>query len=218
MEFITDNGKIDAAKALYQISQTQNRKTSNFEFDDDSDATALLMEFYRQQMRHDEKDSEVLRSYAQKVIGWMKSNKPCLLLLGRVGCGKTTMLEAICRMIGYIYYSNISYERRGFQWDTAFQVEKWAQNDLERYESFKQCEWVAIDDIGAESTEVSNYGNIIYPIRDVLFYRYEHNKITIISTNLLPKDLTAKYGERIGDRLAEMSYVITINEPSYRIR
>jgi len=176
------------------------------------------MEFYRHQMRHDEKDSEVLRNYANRVVEWMKSDKPCLLLLGDVGCGKTTMLEAICRMIGYIYYSNISFERKGFQWDSAYQIEKWARNDTERYESFKQCEWAAIDDIGLESTEVNNYGNIIYPVRDILHYRYEHRLTTIISTNLLPKDLTAKYGTRIGDRLAEMSCVIKFNEPSYRIQ
>lgn len=146
----------------------------------------------------------------------MQSNRRCLFLMGGVGCGKTTMLNAICKMIGYVYYSNISYERKGFQWETAYKVAEWAQTDRDRYENFKDCGWAAIDDIGQESTEINNYGNIIYPVRDIILHRYEHDKITIISTNLLPKDLTAKYGERVGDRLAEMSFIITFNEQSYR--
>lgn len=168
------------------------------------------------QMRGIEDDSRKLNGYISKVMDWMQSNRRCLFLMGGVGCGKTTMLNAICKMIGYVYYSNISYERKGFQWETAYKVAEWAQTDRDRYENFKDCGWAAIDDIGQESTEINNYGNIIYPVRDIILHRYEHDKITIISTNLLPKDLTAKYGERVGDRLAEMSFIITFNEQSYR--
>ena len=188
----------------------------NFEFDNWDDAQELLLEFYRREMQHIEKDTAILKEYIAKVVEWMKSDKRCLLLMGGVGCGKTTMLNAICRMMNYLHYSDISYERKGFQWETAYMITNWIQGDKERYESFKQCEWAAIDDIGQEAVEVSNYGTITYPIRDILLHRYERDLITILSTNCLPKDLTAKYGVRVGDRLAETSFFIVFNEKSYR--
>lgn len=169
------------------------------------------------EMGHQEKDNSVLHEYAKAVIQWMtEGDKCCLLLVGDVGCGKTTMLNAICRMVNDLYYSNISYERRGFQWESSFVLSSWAQTNTERYEEFKRREWVAIDDFGQEAVECMSYGNIIYPIRDILLHRYDNNLITILTTNLPPKAITEKYGRRIGDRLAEMANIIKFNEKSYR--
>ena len=50
----------------------------------------------------------------------------------------------------------------------------------------------------------------------MLLYRYENRLLTIASTNFRPKDLTEFYGERVGDRLAEMAHIIKFNETSYR--
>lgn len=173
--------------------------------------------FYREEIRKEEREPAILKEHIEQVIDWaMNTQKNCLMLFGGVGCGKTTMLNAFCRMIQQLYYSNISYERRGFQWETAQMVSNWAINDANRFEDFKSCEWAAIDDVGTEASEISNYGNIIYPIRDILMYRYEHDLVTIISTNLTPKLLTEKYGTRVGDRLAEMMQIVQFNETSYR--
>ena len=177
----------------------------------------LLLEFYRREMKHNEQDMNVLMSYIRQVIDWaMNPQKNCLMLMGGVGCGKTTMLNAFCRMTNRLYYSNISYERRGFQWESAYVLNEWARTNKDRYEEFKKCEWAAIDDLGLEATEVSDYGTILYPIRDILLHRYEHGLLTLVSTNYLPNALTEKYGTRIGDRLAEMMQIITFKESSYR--
>lgn len=193
----------------------------NFEFNDNEEAAALLLEFYRRELRRDELNTEALRAYCNEVIGYLTGDKRFLLMRGNVGCGKTTMLNAICKMIGRLYYSNISgtgteLDRRAFQWDNAYAITEWAKNDRSRYEDFKRCEWAAIDDIGQEAAEVSNYGTIIYPVRDILLYRYENDLVTILTTNCTPKTLTEVYGQRVGDRLAEVTHVMKFNENSYR--
>ena len=193
----------------------------NFEFNDNEEAAALLLEFYRRELRRDELNTEALRAYCDEVIGYLTGDKRFLLMRGNVGCGKTTMLNAICRMIGVLHYSNISgtgtaLDRRAFQWENAYTITEWAKNDRSRYEDFKRCEWAAIDDIGQEAAEVSNYGTIIYPVRDILLYRYENDLVTILTTNCTPKTLTEVYGQRVGDRLAEVTHVMKFNENSYR--
>lgn len=218
MEFINqDNGKIAVGKALYQTLQTQNPKISSFDYDSKEDAEMLLIEYYRREMRKQEQNTDILKEHISQVIDWaMNPQKSCLMLAGGVGCGKTTMLNAFCRMTNYLYYSNISFERKGFQWETSNTIAGWVRDNKSRYEEFMQCEWAAIDDLGLEPTEVSDYGTILYPIRDILLYRYEHNLLTIVSTNYIPHELTEKYGTRIGDRLAEMMQVVLFKEKSYR--
>lgn len=195
----------------------QSPKIGSFDYDSKEDAEMLLLEFYRREMRKTELDNAILMQHISQVIDWaMNPQKNCLMLTGGVGCGKTTMLNAFCRMTNYLYYSNISYERRGFQWESSFTIAEWAHTNKERYEDFKRCEWAAIDDLGLEPKEVSDYGTILYPIRDILFHRYDKGLLTIISTNCLPKELTEKYGTRIGDRLAEMMQIVKFDEDSYR--
>ena len=197
------------------------KRTCNFDFSNGFDAEKLLAEFYSWELTRDVLDVEVLNNYCKEVVKYMVGNKPFLIITGDTGCGKTTMLNAICKMIGYLYYSNVSgtgteLDRRAFQWDDAYTIADWAVNDRSRYGVFMQCEWAAIDDMGQEPAEVSNYGTIIYPIRDILLYRYEHNLVTVITTNKTPKDLTEYYGPRVGDRLAEVSQVLLMKETSYR--
>lgn len=218
MEFINqDNGKIAVGKLLHQVENPYQRTIGSFDFDSREDAIELLTWYYRKEVGQQERDTMKLKEHIEQVIDWaMNPEKNCLMLQGGVGCGKTTMLNAFCKMIQKLYYSNISYERRGFQWETADMITQWAKDNAGRYEEFKVCEWAAIDDIGTEPNEITDYGNIIYPIRDILMYRYEHDLVTIISTNLTPKLLTEKYGTRIGDRLAEMMQIVKFDEESYR--
>lgn len=218
MEFVNqENGKIAAGKLLHQIENQSQKQICPFDFEDRTDAIELLTLFYRKEIKGQERDADLLKEHIGQVIDWaMKTDKTCLMLYGGVGSGKTTMLSAFCRMIQQLYYSNVSYERKGFQWENAMTISNWSVNNPNRYEEFKRCEWAAIDDIGTEPSEVSSYGNILYPIKDIIMYRYENDLITIISTNLTPKLLTEKYGARIGDRLAEMMQIIRFNETSYR--
>lgn len=75
---------------------------------------------------------------------------------------------------------------------------------------------LAIDDLGIEERDVHSYGNVMSPIVELLTYRYDKQLFTIISTNLTPPEIRAKYGDRIADRLNEMMVKIVFAAPSYR--
>lgn len=67
-----------------------------------------------------------------------------------------------------------------------------------------------------EPIEVMDYGNISYPLIDLLTQRYELQQFTIITTNLTGQAIREKYGDRIADRLNEMMEKVGFTNPSYR--
>ena len=75
---------------------------------------------------------------------------------------------------------------------------------------------LAIDDLGTEPVEVLDYGNVLYPIVDLLTRRYDRQLFTVITTNLTSEEIRAKYGERIADRLNEMMTKIVFRDSSFR--
>lgn len=68
---------------------------------------------------------------------------------------------------------------------------------------------LAIDDLGTEPVEVMDYGNIITPVINLLTKRYEAHLFTIVTTNLDPKEIHKRYGDRIADRL-NVSFPVTM--------
>ena len=72
-----------------------------------------------------------------------------------------------------------------------------------------QNEMLAIDDLDTEPVEVMDYGNIITPVINLLTKRYEAHLFTIVTTNLYPKEIHKRYGDRIADRL-NVSFPVTM--------
>lgn len=56
----------------------------------------------------------------------------------------------------------------------------------------------------------------ISPFVDTIYYRYDRQKFTIMTSNLSAEDLADKYGERIADRFTEMFDRIAFENYSYR--
>ena len=75
---------------------------------------------------------------------------------------------------------------------------------------------LGIDDLGTEPAEVQDYGNIMYPIKELLTMRYDAQLFTVFTTNLEPKDIRQRYDNRIADRLNEMMVKIVYNNKTYR--
>lgn len=200
-----------------------SRRTFSFEFSSDDDVIYDLKNYVRAQIRGQEKDSAVLHDYCTRIVKWFtEGKKDGLYIVGEIGCGKTTLLNATCKLMSDLYYTNVTgtgdpmKDRHGFQWDKAERVASWAQNDTARYDEFMQAEWIAIDDIGREEANVMSYGNKLHPIADLLDYRYEMRLITIITTNIMPSNIKDVYGPRVADRLAEMMDILHVKETTYR--
>lgn len=99
----------------------------------------------------------------------------------------------------------------------ALQIAQLCKTNHTKYLELVQDDMLAIDDLGTEPVEVMDYGNIITPIIDLLTKRYEAQLFTIVTTNLDPKDIRKRYGDRIADRLNEMMEKIVYRNPTYRM-
>ena len=90
------------------------------------------------------------------------------------------------------------------------------EEDYNTFLDVSRCPLLGIDDLGTEPLVIMDYGNEKTPIVDLLSMRYENRLFTIVTTNLTPKQIRERYGERIADRFNEMMEVVIFKNPSYR--
>lgn len=82
------------------------------------------------------------------------------------------------------------------------------------YKFLRNVEVLCIDNLGTESRESMNYGDII---TDIIMYRYQEQFCTISTSNLSANEISGYYDERFADRLREMAHIINFgNEKSFR--
>lgn len=96
------------------------------------------------------------------------------------------------------------------------QIAQFRKTDYNRFLYLTQTDLLGIDDLGTEPAEVQDYGNIMYPIKELLTIRYDAQLFTVFTTNLEPKDIRQRYDNRIADRLNEMMVKIVYNNKTYR--
>ena len=149
------------------------------------------------------------------VAEWMTGSRltTSLLLQGTPGSGKTSLMNALYSLYRF-YYSSSTYRCTAKMINDNYQ----SKLDKERsfYDEFKKADYLFLDDLGTEPDKFKDYGVDYTPIPELLYERYEKQRITVISTNLPDSKLTARYGKRIMDRFAEMCQKIIFIAPSYR--
>jgi DNA replication protein DnaC len=161
--------------------------------------------------------SEQLLDNIKAVACWLNNTatKPGLLITGGVGCGKSTIMNAIYRVI-----KRYVKQAGGFSEDIkaikAQNITSVFADDITK-SHYYYAKWLFIDDLGCDSPVVNNYGTKTTPMSDLLCERYEKQLPTIITTNLSSEDILKIYGERIVDRLNEMCNKIIYKNKSYRI-
>lgn len=138
-----------------------------------------------------------------------------VMMCGVCGNGKTTLLRAFQSILNYIVDNGYYEERKGFPIVDAKDIAQ-CSHDYKLFESYKKLEMLAVEDIGREAAEVLDYGNVLNPLVDLMEYRYNEQLFTVITTNLTPKEMRSKYGDRIADRFNEMLKVIIFENGSYR--
>lgn len=161
------------------------------------------------------------REHIEKAAKWI-TDPGCkfgLLLMGVPGNGKTTMMQAIARLIAFVTEETDGYSRRqAVRTITAKEIARLcAKTDSgSDYDSLFREKMLGIDELGEEPKEVMSYGMIYTPLVDILSERYTRQQFTIVTTNLDKDLLNAKYGPRVYDRFKEMMEIITFKNPSYR--
>ncbi len=177
-------------------------------------------------IREDGKQPQGLDKIAERVkviAEWLGAGKSSgLILAGYVGTGKTEYCKAIkVAMQGEIHEA---YTQAAMV-VTAQQICDAAESDGELYEEYKNAKLLCIDDLGTEAAGIKTYGNLIYPVADVILYRYSRRNWrlngvnsglkTLVTTNLSEEERNRRYGPRIADRMKEYDKLI-FREQSYR--
>ena len=143
-----------------------------------------------------------------KVINHIWNGDNGIILNGQIGNGKSTIFRLAndaMRLMGMkCEYINVA--------KLCHLVALNGENEIMK----RETGMLILDDIGAEIESVSNYGNKINPIKELLFMRYESRARTFVTTNFNADMLKAKYGERLADRFKEMFKIYTFFGQSKR--
>lgn len=151
------------------------------------------------------------------------STKCGILLCGNCGNGKTTSMNAFVSVTQYMsaMKRKEAMEKGDYTKATSIVVtsaRRLAQcaKDENAMIEAKTAAVLCIDDVGLEPTEVLDFGNAINPVIEVLEHRYRQQLFTFITTNLTPKEIREKYGDRIADRFNEIMKCIVYENPTFR--
>ena len=165
-----------------------------------------------------DKTNQYLRIIAETMTN--NSTKCGILLCGNCGNGKTTTINAFVMVCKYLD-SNLRIMQRvvanplNIQQTSARRLVQVAKDENAMTEA-KVAHVLCIDDLGLEPTEVLDYGNAINPVIEILEHRYRRQLFTFITTNLTPKQIREKYGDRIADRFNEIMQCIVYDNPTFR--
>lgn len=141
------------------------------------------------------KRMESVLNYCKAYAADFSRRSPSLLLYGKTGLGKTHLSLAIVGKAveegyGVIYSSAQNLFNK-------LEKDKFGKADANTEEAILDCDLLIIDDLGAEFTTQFT----VSALYNIVNSRELESKPTIISTNLMPEQLTKAYGERIASRI-----------------
>ena len=165
--------------------------------------------------------SDYLWSIAETMT--LKSTKCGILLCGNCGNGKTTTMHAfmsVCKFLEDVRRKALMQKGeipKGIVLNStsARRLAQVAKDEVAMNEA-RLTHVLCIDDIGLEPTEVLDFGNAINPVIEIMEHRYRQQLFTFITTNLTPKQIREKYGDRIADRFNETMKCIVYTNPTFR--
>ena len=227
--------------------ETPVRQRFCYPIDKDT-AARLLVDAYRVEVEAGQYDfTRTPDTLAQinAVAEWLTNpaRKPSLLLYGRPGTGKTTMVRALQTMAkrlrnsyGPAGINRLQRDAQTFfadevvhqfsQLENAVKVPNYisaldiayiARDHRDRFDQLCNSAFLIVDDIGPEPNRVNSYGTEYLPIAELIQKRYECRLPTVITTNLGDAEIEARYGRRIMDRLNEMCEKIPYGARSFRV-
>ena len=198
---------------MYRQSLREGQGVQRFKVDKYiEDIPAMLEECYKFQVnyRRQEYSASEVRLMIESAAKWLiEDRKIGLMLYGKVGSGKSTLAAAIRQMLIVTFGQRIEKV-------TALELSRAAKDDREAFSNLMNCKMLLIDDMGEEPTMVKSYGNEISPFVETIYSRYDKQRFTIITTNLLDDEIKEIYGVRVADRFNEMFDRIYFDNKSFR--
>lgn len=136
-----------------------------------------------------------------------------IVLSGNIGCGKTSIVIAAAKTFAYnvrCLTNNNTFLPYFISASDAVNV--LFQHDEKQRRMLHKRPLLILDDLGRQW--IKDYSAFL--LDDLLHARHDNNVITIITTNILLKDLPAMVGEHIWDRMCESWTTLEIQAKSWR--
>lgn len=171
------------------------------------------VEYRRRTFVGDKDTTENIAKFAKFLTS--DTSKFGVMFSGICGNGKTTLICAFQSVLNYMRDKGLFDENTGISIIDAKEIAHFAK-DMKQFSGLRTREMLAIEDMGREPLEMLDYGNVLNPVIDLLEYRYNQQLFTVITTNLTPKEIREKYGNRIADRFNEMFDRIIFSNSTYR--
>lgn len=166
-----------------------------------SSFTSIDFKYYENFNKEDCERMKKIFDYCRFYARDFSMKSKSLLLRGATGLGKTHISlaiakEAIDKGFGVVYGSVHSF---------ALTIEKERfKEDTDISSTLTKCDLLILDDLGAEMSSAYTQA-MIY---DIINTRMMKNLPTIINTNLSPREIESRYGERLVSRLLGSYQVI----------
>ena len=141
---------------------------------------------------------KMILAMAKNYVRDFKDKRENLLLIGKTGTGKTHISTAIARELIHQGYDVIYDSTQNIISD--FEADRFKSGygrEENKSEKYLNCTLLIIDDLG---TEFQN-SFTVSTLYNLLNARQNSDLPTIISTNLSPEELSAKYEDRIFSRI-----------------
>lgn len=156
--------------------------------------------FEVEKRERDYHDSATSSATIDGISKWIHTRKRGLILYGPLGTGKTTAAKALYSIIKSYY----KYDETIFvSSKECYQKFVDANGISDSFQSYRRAKVLFMDDVGNEPAKCLIYATPYQPIHDLLCYRYDSQKTTIITTNLDDNGLLDRYGPRLYDRFEE---------------
>lgn len=151
-----------------------------------------------------------------------------VIILAGTGRGKTILMKAFCqnpyKSFAFIDATTITNDyktRESFQKSSGVDSTAHFSGDFKHLGKsyYAQNEYdLGIDDFGTEKPILQFNEPSIEPVLDVIMQRLNHNKKTLITSNLTLEKIEERYGSRLVSRLKEEANILffPIETPDYR--
>ena len=191
---LENNIRIYDFKACLQYLQAKGKSKYGDEFSLRKEDYTLI----RKMLCYAIRDEEACQKYE---IDFNKG----ILLLGPVGCGKTSLMTLIRDFFPSSFRPILKSTRQ-----VSYEFIKEGYEIIEQYGKSEKV--FCFDDLGVESS-LKHYGNECNTMGEILLSRYDQfiqfGTITHVTTNLNSVELEKMYGVRVRSRLREMFNLIT---------
>ena len=191
---IENNIRIYDFKACLEYIQTKGKEKYGDEFALRKEDFVLI----RKMLCYAIRDEEACTDYEINVYKG-------ILLLGPVGCGKTSLMTLIRDFFPTSFRPILKSTRQ-----VSYEFIKEGYEIIEQYGKSEKV--FCFDDLGVESS-LKHYGNECNTMGEILLSRYDQfiqfGTITHVTTNLNSVELEKMYGVRVRSRLREMCNLVT---------